>query len=491
MAFASCEALSTVTISSSSQLESIGPSAFELCSFTNITLPATLRSIGDGAFWVNDDIEVHSFITTPFDPKDAFGYGENNVLYIPAGTRSLYDEFNWWYCFENIIEEGNAVTLTAVNCSRQYGEANPTFGFTVSNGTLTSGSPTITCSATATSPVGTYDIVIAKGTVGNETVNLVNGTLTITKAPLTISAGNYSKVEGEDNPAFTPTFSGFKNGESKDVLTKQPTVTTTATKTSAAGDYPVTVSGAEAQNYNINYENGTLTVTAKPDDVITFADAEVKRICVEKWDTNGDGELSETEAAAVTDLGLSFGENKLITSFNELQFFNHLTSIGMYAFNKCSGLTSLTIPSSVTSIGKYAFSGCSGLTTLTIPSSVTSIESSAFRNCSGLIEIKSLIGQPFTVDAFSGLYDAAILYVPIGTMSDYKATNGWKEFKNIVEMGDANGDGQVDYGDATSTINHIIGQSPAGFDENAADMNNDGKVDIVDVAIIIEKLRQK
>ena len=58
-----------------------------------------------------------------------------------------------------------------------------------------------------------------------------------------------------------------------------------------------------------------------------------------------------------------------------------VTSIGMNAFSRCSGLTSLTIPNSVTSIGGSAFSGCSGLTSVTIPNSVTSIGGSAFSGC--------------------------------------------------------------------------------------------------------------
>ena len=64
-----------------------------------------------------------------------------------------------------------------------------------------------------------------------------------------------------------------------------------------------------------------------------------------------------------------------------------VTSIGESAFSGCSGLTSLTIPSSVTSIGESAFYGCSGLTSLTIPSSVTSIGESAFSGCSGLTSL--------------------------------------------------------------------------------------------------------
>ncbi|WP_317510923.1 leucine-rich repeat domain-containing protein [Segatella copri] len=64
-----------------------------------------------------------------------------------------------------------------------------------------------------------------------------------------------------------------------------------------------------------------------------------------------------------------------------------VTSIGESAFSGCSGLTSLTIPSSVTSIGESAFYGCSGLTSLTIPSSVTSIGESAFYGCSGLTSL--------------------------------------------------------------------------------------------------------
>ena len=58
-----------------------------------------------------------------------------------------------------------------------------------------------------------------------------------------------------------------------------------------------------------------------------------------------------------------------------------VTTIGEYAFCKCSSLTSVTIPNSVTSIGGEAFWGCSGLTSVTIPNSVTTIGKNAFSWC--------------------------------------------------------------------------------------------------------------
>ena len=64
-----------------------------------------------------------------------------------------------------------------------------------------------------------------------------------------------------------------------------------------------------------------------------------------------------------------------------------VTSLGASSFKGCSGLTSITIPSSVTSLGASSFKGCSGLTSITIPSSVTSLGSSCFSYCSGLTSI--------------------------------------------------------------------------------------------------------
>ena len=67
---------------------------------------------------------------------------------------------------------------------------------------------------------------------------------------------------------------------------------------------------------------------------------------------------------------------------------NGVTSIGDYAFDNCTSLTSIEIPSSVTSIGDGAFAYCTSLTSIEIPSGVTSIGSRVFKDCTSLTSIE-------------------------------------------------------------------------------------------------------
>ena len=87
----------------------------------------------------------------------------------------------------------------------------------------------------------------------------------------------------------------------------------------------------------------------------------------------------------VTTLGAS--SFKGCSGLTSITIPSSVTSLGDHCFDGCSGLTSITIPSSVTSLGNYCFSGCSGLTSITIPSSVTSLGDRCFSYCNGLTSI--------------------------------------------------------------------------------------------------------
>ncbi len=123
---------------------------------------------------------------------------------------------------------------------------------------------------------------------------------------------------------------------------------------------------------------------AAAEDIIQFADANVKAICVKNWDTNGDGELSKDEAAAVTDLGEVFGGNTDIVSFSELVYFTGLSLISHSAFYHCENLQEVTMPQTITKIGYDAFNGCKKLVSADIPSGVKEIDYQAFFGCSSL-----------------------------------------------------------------------------------------------------------
>ena len=162
---------------------------------------------------------------------------------------------------QNLITAGSSTTGTL-----QYSLDGTNYGTTIPKGT-------------DAKDYTVYYKVVAKS--GYKDVAPASFKVTIAKAPLKIKAGTYTRKQGEENPEFTLEYEGFKNDETEDVLTKKPTVTTTATKDSPAGEYPVTVSGAVAANYEITYVDGMLTVVKK------------------KGDVNGDGDVDQKDIDAI------------------------------------------------------------------------------------------------------------------------------------------------------------------------------------------------
>ena len=250
---------------------------------TEVTIPGTVTTIGSGAFEGCTNLKAiyvlsptpaslaaavssraqHKVASTTVSQFEGIDF-ETCVLYVPFGSEQAYREAEGWKEFKHIVgvhgETDLALTVTAKSYSREYGEENPVFEFTTEGATL-DGEPVIECEATPASPVGTYNITVKKGGVKNYNDTYVKGTLTITKAPLTVTVQDAEREQGVENPQFVLTYTGWKNGDTESVLTKKPVATTTATKDSPAGVYDIVVSGGEAQNYTLSYVSGTLTVT--------------------------------------------------------------------------------------------------------------------------------------------------------------------------------------------------------------------------------------
>ena len=132
----------------------------------------------------------------------------------------------------------------------------------------------------------------------------------------------------------------------------------------------------------------TISKTGQSADpnVIQFEDALVKAICITNWDTDGDGELSYEEAAAVTTIGTEFN-GKGIFAFDELQYFTGMTSIPSSAFSDCSELLSIKLPDNIISINDNAFVRCQSLREIHLPANIESIGYRAFRSCKKLATV--------------------------------------------------------------------------------------------------------
>ena len=204
---------------------------------------------------------------------------------------------------------------------------------------------------------------------------------------------------------------------------------------------------------------------------------------------------SDGKSYSVTRIGKSAFEG--CQALSTVTLPNSITSIGKFAFKGCIGLTSLTIPNSVKDIEHFAFTGCSNLVTIDIPASVTSIGQSVFRNCTSLVSVSipnsvlsigyaifdgckslstvmSYIEIPFAIElpgeTARMLYEMnTTLYVPAGTKALYEATDGWKEFKNIVEMT------PYDVLDDNTVTAHFLQPDEEGKVEIPATVEIDGK----------------
>jgi len=187
-----------------------------------------------------------------------------------------------------VVVIGPNLYITADNKTRPYASPNPALTFSYSgflNGdtpaSLTT-QPVIKTTGTITSNAGTYPIALSGASSPKYVIIYRDATLTVTKVPLIIKANNDAKFK--DGKPYVPgngvVYTGFVNGESTSVLKGNLGYTGPATGAVNAGQYSIIPTGFTADNYQITYLPGILTITDKTVDMSVLKVSETRSVRV-------------------------------------------------------------------------------------------------------------------------------------------------------------------------------------------------------------------
>lgn len=220
--------------------------------------------------------------------------------------------------------------------------------------------------------------------------------------------------------------------------------------------------------YQCEIKGGTSALYARLMHYIPFADSNVEAVLLANGVGDGIG-VTYKDAARVTSISTWFKGNADITAFSEFVNFYGITTLVSNAFNGCSSLAEIALPSSLTSIGngafndcksltrvvnlentkvthtgKAAFSCCSSLAEINFPSSLKQIDSNAFQECSSLLEVNipaDVSNLKISDLAFTNCQSlsviniiSAISYLGRGAFSGVQLS-GVVNFENLIEIG--------------------------------------------------------
>ena len=386
-AFYGCNPLTSVKISNS--VTNVGNDAFANCSgITTVEIPNSVLTIGDGSFLNCKSLysviipnSVTSIGSSSFSSCYALTSISLSNSITSIGENAFYNCYNLSsLIIPSSVESigGNAFSQCALLTSVTVESPKP---IKISNSVFTSRK-----NATLYVPTGSKEAykdancwkdfkeIVEYGDDGKKYYSLTisaigDGYVSFSDNTIIGTVQSYSVMEGT---SLLMTFSPNVGNHVDSLMVNGVDVT------SELLDNTYTLS-------NI-YKNTDIKVIFS--SKISFSDPIIKRICVQNWDNNGDGELSENEASLVTSLGNAFRYNSNIKTFLELKYFTGLSSIDSEAFMSCRNLTSVTIPNSVITIGNKSFSGCNALENLGFSNSLTSIGSGAFSDCYGLKDVQ-------------------------------------------------------------------------------------------------------
>lgn len=341
-----CKALQSVNIPEG--VKALEAQAFSNCqALTSLTLPSTMTSVASNAF-VSCSALTYFSMPAVIDASLAPKAVETLELTIKMTADYIS------YCSPNDLDYSNIIGMTA-----HVADAMKNGGVVLTEAQQVPAGQGIVLHGEADS---TYVVALSEG-AALDRPNMLVGVLQPTiadpaqnpgKALLTLYVrGRNVTFRPLTEPTEVPAFSAYLRIPQNEIA-------------------------AEATSINTTFVNLY---------TIHFFDKAVKNICIAHWDTDGNGELSYDEAAAVTDLGQAFTGNKEIVRFTELQYFTGLTSVADSAFSGCTKLKDLLLPITVRQIGTAAFSSCYALTEMDLPDGIESIGASAFIACTNLQQI--------------------------------------------------------------------------------------------------------
>lgn len=292
-------------------------------------------------------------LTSPGAAATATVAGSTYTITPSAATGTGLSNYTITYTTNTFTVTKATLTVTANNQTKVYGSTFTFAGteFTVGAGQLKNADNVTGSTITSTGSVATatvagspYPILISAATgtgLANYTIGYINGSMTVTPAPVTITANSQTRDVGITT-TLTVTYSGLQNGAT--TTTTQPTIATTATATSPVGTYPITASGAADPNYTISYVAGVLTIAAPGTHTYTWDWTAASNTTWENplnWSIDGVQQLTNYPGSATNKDIADIGVNILFNATQNPVITNATVSVTSINFGSSNSATNI------------------------------------------------------------------------------------------------------------------------------------------------------